>query len=259
MALALDAWDAYRLFCVSSTAPPAFTEELPAFAEKEMADRLGLVEDYLTGWDAVTRACHASHAKLCCRARQSLEADEAEERRFISEDADYMPYWLFARVISEAAQRRLVSLEEAARQSVVVAFFDSLRACVLTQYEQLRRMQVTSEALDSLAVKACVVGRSGLRDGQLARTTAPGPVFTPSVISQVAAPSSFLSLDSTVAGALLRSEAATMVVNQEQGERQLLQHTRTQFMMTAMTVLLAKREERRASAEVERIDSVPVR
>ncbi|CBZ37341.1 hypothetical protein, conserved [Leishmania donovani] len=178
----LDSWDAYRLFCISAAAADG--------DEGELQDRLGIVEEYLTEYEGLCRVFHKAQRTTHAQEIRRLLADEAEERRFLKEDADSLPWKLFIDMSFACAQELVVEHETKMRHGIVVAYTASFTE-LLFPYETLQRMRLTWEALDSLALKACIVGRYGVREGQLARTSIPGytadSTFPPSARAAAAA------------------------------------------------------------------------
>ncbi|CBZ29992.1 conserved hypothetical protein [Leishmania mexicana MHOM/GT/2001/U1103] len=161
----LDRWDAYRLFCISATAVDG--------DKGELQDRLGIVDEYLTEYEVLCRAFHKAHRTTHVQEIRRLLEDEAEDRRFLNEDTDSLPWKLFITISFAYAQALVVEHETAMRHGIVAAYTASFTE-LLFPYETLQRMRLTWEALDSLALKACIVGQYGVREGQLARTSIPG-------------------------------------------------------------------------------------
>ncbi|GET91943.1 hypothetical protein, conserved [Leishmania tarentolae] len=217
----LDEWDSYRLFCISATAADGDAGELQ--------DRLGIVEEYLTDYEALCRALHKSKRTTHAQEIHRLLADEAEERRFLNEDSAMLPWTLFIKLSFSYAQELVVENETTMRHSIVALYTASLPA-LLFSFENVQRMQLTWEALDSVALKACIVGRFGVREGQLARTSIPGytagSTFPPSARSRAAA-------------AALRSLLA-----EEHQDRQEIIEARRQYVAASLLVLASNEKLR---------------
>ncbi|KPI89503.1 hypothetical protein ABL78_1379 [Leptomonas seymouri] len=229
MAQHIDAWDAYRFFCVSAPVTSASVENgLPLLEEDELQDRLGLVEEYLSAWDALQQGFLRSSTGVCRRERELLAADEAEERRFIEDDSADLPHAVFAEMLFDRSRQLLMLQEAEARQWVFQAYMISFSASLFNEYEALLRMRVTYEALDSLAIKACHVGRWGLREGRLARTSVPGHVYVPSQLEQTRLNSNGHWTSS------LHNDTVSLLVKLEKEERLLLGAAWRDFMDSAM-------------------------
>ncbi|KAG5495160.1 hypothetical protein JKF63_02214 [Porcisia hertigi] len=167
----LDRWDTYRLCCISATNVNGSCGD-----ESELHERLGIVEGYLTDYDSLYREMHKELLATYAQEINRTLADEAEERRFLQEDAAWLPWKLFVETSYAQALELVAGQEAQVRHSIVAAYAASLMGLLLP-FEELQRMRLTWEALDSLALKACIVGRYGVREGQLARTSIPGYVY----------------------------------------------------------------------------------
>ncbi|KAG5469470.1 hypothetical protein LSCM1_02691 [Leishmania martiniquensis] len=222
MSESLDRWDVYRLFCISSA----------GVDEGELQDRLGIVEDYLADYERLCCAFFEARRTAHTQEINRLVVDEAEERRFLHADAAFLPWKLFVKLSFAQAKMLMAEQESAMRHRVVRACAESFTDLFLA-YEELQRMQLTWEALDSLALKACIVGRHGVREVQLARTSIPGRV-----------PGSIFPPSSKAAAAVA---AVRGLLAQERQERQGLEEARRQYTSTAL-LLLASNEKLRSFA-----------
>lgn len=235
MLVSSEAWDPYRVFCLSAASSTIShsTSEFQETLDAEVQDRLGLVEDYLAEWNALQRGLPRFAAQACRREQQRFCADEAEERRFIEEDSAYLAYRAFAEQLWNDALCQFVNTEEEARRAILNEFNESYVANVFQQHERVHRMRVTCEALDSLALKACHVGRTGLRDeGRLARTSVPGHAYAASPFALT--PRSSLS-DSGRKGSFLH-RLTTLVLEREEEERELIHEAWWGFVAVASLV-----------------------
>ncbi|KAG5469815.1 hypothetical protein CUR178_01955 [Leishmania enriettii] len=217
----LDRWDVYRLFCISAT------DAAGGVGEGELQDRLGIVDDYLTDYQFLSGALHEAQRTAHAHSISRLVGDEAEERRFLHEDAAFLPWKLFVEFSFVQAKTLVMQQESGMRQRVVAAYSASF-AELLFPYEEVQRMRLTWEALESLALKACIIGRYGVREGQVARTSIPGHVtrstFQPSVKAAAAA------------------VAVRSLLTQEHQERQEMKEARRQYIAVAL-LLLASNEK----------------
>jgi hypothetical protein len=222
------AWDSYRIFCVTAVSSAHLESSTHASAAEkdEVQDRLGLVEEYLSGWDALQSRRVRVAAQVCHRERQRLLVDEAEERRFMEEDVAWLPYRLFAELLWGDARRRLIDAEAETRKAIVGDYRESFLRNLFLHYEALQRMQVTYEALDSLAVKACHVGRPGLREGQLGRSSVPVSINAPTTVGLSPLRACFSTL-------LDSAEMISLLIGQEKEERVHIDAARQSFMADA--------------------------
>ncbi|AIO01487.1 hypothetical protein LPMP_331960 [Leishmania panamensis] len=221
MSETLDMWDVYRLFCISAAA---------GADEGELQERLGIVEDYLTDYEAL---CHALGRALCTTHVQEiglLVADEAEGRRFLWHNVEFLPWTLFVESSFAQVQALVAEQETAMRHSLLATYAASFTE-LLFPYEELLRMRLTWEALDSLALKACIVGRYGVREGQLARTSIPG-YMTDSTFST--------SASAATAAATVRD-----LLSEEHQERQEMVAARRQHI-AGFLLFLASNEKHRS-------------
>ncbi|KAK7202036.1 hypothetical protein NESM_000272100 [Novymonas esmeraldas] len=228
MADDLDGWDAYRLRCIATSG---------GTDEAELQDRLGIVEDFLTEHAAVCTALHAARRTAQAQERRRVLADEAEERRFVTDDAEALPWRLLAAVSFAEAQRLVVAQEAEQRRTLMGVYAECVTA-LLVPYEELQRLRLTWEALDSLALKACIVGRYGVREGQLARTSIPGRT------ADCGMP---LSPRSAAAMCHLRA--------QERDERRVLVQARLEYVTSAL--LYFARSEKLCNAAAASLSTAP--
>lgn len=243
MADGLDCWDTYRLRCITSSAPRDPTD----FAEihgAELQDRLGVVEEYLVDHEEFSRrlcdAQRAAHADVLRR----FCADEGEERRFVDEDATDLPHRLFVSVSFTAAQGLLFRREAAQRACLWSDFLVSFSE-LLWIHEELRRADLAWAALDSLALKACIVGRYGVREGQLARTTIPG-----------------YTVDTTcplTAAAAARAAAVQALEKEEREQRKELVQAQQQFVVLALLAVASSEKRRYFAATSSARDNAALR
>ncbi|KPA81141.1 hypothetical protein ABB37_04485 [Leptomonas pyrrhocoris] len=238
MELFFSGWDVYRLSCISALSSSACVEGgLQVIDEDEVQDRLGLVEEYLSAWDALQWKLLRSTARVCRRERERLVANEAAERRLIEGDSAFLPYKPFPGAMLSDAFHPLLVHESEARQRIFQEYTDCFSTNLFNAYEALRRMGVTYEALDSLVIKACHVGRAGQREGLLAHTSTSGHAFESPHLDRLA-PIFPNSMTNT-----LCSATVSLLVGQEKEERCLLDATRRNFMDSAKAVRAVYEEQ----------------
>lgn len=135
-------WDQYRRCCFAT----GNTEEID--------QRVGLLEEYLWGLLSVLKERNRSHDEVLLTQLQLCLADETEERRFIEEDADLLPYHLFNAVTQAAIVELLVEDEERQRNEIVHEHA-AATGQIVVQLENIDRMLISTEFFDSMFLKLC--------------------------------------------------------------------------------------------------------
>ncbi|CCD14020.1 unnamed protein product [Trypanosoma congolense IL3000] len=129
-----------------------FESDLP----EEGTMRTAIVREYLIGCALWIREFNASLNTVFARAIRYTVKDEAVEREFIEEDADYLAWRCFIKHTCLASIACLERRESTERQFIVGAHLESLLSCV-SQYESVHRQLVATQFLESLFLKLCQV------------------------------------------------------------------------------------------------------
>lgn len=123
---------------------------------KEGEMREQIIEDSLWGYVNIMRKRNIDRFLVLQREIDSLVLDEGEERRFLEEDAHELPLRLFLYVTNQKAQNSLFTWEKNSRASITETYHQF--SCVaLVIKEEVDRMQISMEALDSCFLKLCQV------------------------------------------------------------------------------------------------------
>lgn len=136
-----DEWDEYRSRCLESP----FLDEVQY--------RLGVVEEYLYGMMYIMKWHRDAIDVTRQRLISAFLIDEAEERRFLEEDAYLLPYRLCIADAVAMAQKSVTDAEAEGRQWIQQQFHDSFSGLLFNRAEQLGRMRVAWEMLDSFTIK----------------------------------------------------------------------------------------------------------
>lgn len=136
-------WHAYSDECHAASYDP-----------EESQVRAGLVEAYLLGLLPILKERNRSRRAVVAAQLSLLVSDEAENRRFLNEDAHLLAHKTFTEMTQAAVVDAVAAMEAAGREAIKeehIAF--AVRAT--DQLEGLVRRTITIEFLDSVFLKLC--------------------------------------------------------------------------------------------------------
>lgn len=137
-------WYAYRDKCFAS------------FDTEESDCRVGLLEEYLSGLLVCLQERNRSRNDLVAKRFSLILADEAEERRFIEEDAHLLAHKAFNETTQQAIVDTVAELEDDARDTIEQEYV-RFALQVTQKAESLGRKTIATELLDSVFLKLCQV------------------------------------------------------------------------------------------------------
>lgn len=118
--------------------------------------REAIIEEACWGYIDILRKRNKDKTLVVQRELASLQADEQEERRFLEEDADELPFRLFLFLTNQKAQDTL-SLWEQESRALILESYNLYSFEALMMMEEVGRMQIVTEAFDSCFLKLCQV------------------------------------------------------------------------------------------------------